>query len=137
MRNIASRKFAEVAARPPGLVRKPSVARPSLPSGARGVGNVPYGPGVAYFITPQMRLTFLENAIKMTDSERVNLVNLAQQCCPSAVESLSEGRETRIDVDALDPKAFLKLDVHVRRCLSQARARVAQQPKQPGFASTH
>jgi hypothetical protein len=138
MRTVSARKFAEVAARPPGVVRKPSVSRPSLPSGThRGTGNVPAMPGTAYFITPQMRLQLLENSIKIPDQDRVRLVQMAQSCCPSAVETVAEQRETKIDIDALDPGSFLRLDVHVRRCLSQQRAREAQQKAQPGFAATH
>jgi hypothetical protein len=137
MRTVSARKFAEVAARPPGVVRKPSVARPSLPSGSqRGVGNVPAMPGTAYFITPQMRLQLLENAIKLQDNERVRLVQMAQSCCPGAVETVAEQRETKIDIDALDPGSFLRLDVHVRRCLAQARAQ-QRAGAMPGFAATH
>ena len=134
MRSISARKFAEVAARPPGLLRKPAAApRPSLPSGtSRGVGNVPCAVGVAYFITPQMRLGLLENSIKLRDEERVSLVRMAQQLCPNGVESIADGRETKIDVDALDPKTFLRLDTHVRRSLVAAKARPL-----PGHASTH
>ena len=81
-----------------------------------------------------MRLQLLENSIKLQDSERVNLVRMAQQFCPAAVETVADGRESKIDIDALDPKSFLRLDVHVRRCLAQAKAQAAETP---GFAATH
>ena len=58
----------------------------------------------------------------MRDEERVKFGVLAKQYCPSAVEAAGDGRETKIDVDALDPKTFLILDMHVRRMLQMAAA---------------
>ena len=42
------------------------------------------------------------------------------QLCPAAVESVADGRETKIDVDALEPKAFIVLDAKVRRMIAMA-----------------
>ena len=81
-----------------------------------GVGNVLIGTG-RHFITPQMRLQLLETARNLRDEERVQLGHLAKQLCPSAVEDAADGREIKIDVDALDPRTFLTLDMHVRRQL--------------------
>ena len=124
MRSVSARKFAEAAARPLGLVRKPSAVRVG---GARppigGVGNVPIGNGGAHFITPQMRLQLLESSVRLRDEERVQLGVLAKDLCPAAVESVAEGRETKIDVDALDPKTFMRLDMHVRRMIAMGAAR--------------
>jgi len=126
MRSVSSRKFAEADARGPGLAPKPSFApRPVSGRPNPGLGNVLIGSassGGSHFITPQMRLQLLESAIKLRDDERVKLGELAISLCPSAVESVAEGRETKIDVDALDPKSFVKLDMHVRRVLATATA---------------
>ena len=92
------------------------------PGGYRGVGNVPVGGGSPFFVTPQMRLQLLENSVKLQDIERVSLGTLAKQHCPAACELANDGRETKIDIDALTPAAFLTLDVHVRRQLAVAAA---------------
>ena len=130
MRSVSARKFTEAANRPLGLKRTPSSAALRPPGGGRappvgGVGNVPIGTAGGHFITPQMRLQLLESAVRLRDDERVQLGRIAKDMCPTAVEVLAEGRETKIDVDALDPKTFLKLDMHVRRQLAQAALAVA------------
>jgi len=126
MRTVTAKKFAEADnAKPVGLVRKPSgFSRSGAPSAAgRGVGNVPFDDGgeSGRFITPQMRLGLVDNAIKLTDAERVTLGRKAQELCPSAVEITStDGRETKIDIDLLDPRSFILLDAHVRSALARA-----------------
>ena len=129
MRPLAARKFADAAKNPPGVARAASGARPGGGRAAIGLGNVRIGTlggEGAHFITPQMRLQLLESAVRLRDEERVQLGQLAASMCPNAVEDLADGREIKIDVDALDPKSFLKLDMHVRRML--AMAAVATKP---------
>jgi len=122
MRALTARKFAEAASRPLGIQRKPSTGRVTLPSGSRGgVGNVPVGDGAGHFITPQMRLQLLENSIKLSDTQRAAMVRLARQLCSTAVETHADGRESKVDVDALasaDPRVFFRLDFHVRQELA-------------------
>ena len=125
MRPLAARKFDEAARKKERLSvgfaggamrRDASFARPAGPGNVLVDPNNDYG----YFITPQMRLTLLESAIKLADGERVQLGKLAKQLCPDAVKVTGEdGRETMIDIDAIDPKSFLKLDMHVRRRRAQ------------------
>ena len=119
MRHIAAKKFAEAEARLPGLARKPSTGVPRAPPpGVRGVGNVPVQSGAAFFVTPQMRHQLLDNVVKLRDAQRVQIGRLAEQFAQGAVETCADGRETKIDVDALEPKAFIRLDVHVRTLLA-------------------
>ena len=121
MRSIASKRFHEAESRPPGLARRPSGGAPRPPPMVmRGVGNVPVQSGAAFFITPQMRHQLLDNVVKLRDAERVQVGRVAEQFGSSAVETCADGRETKIDVDSLEPKAFIRLDVHVRSLLAAA-----------------
>lgn len=122
MRHSASKKFREAESHPPGLARKPSVVRaPSSGFAVRGIGNVPFAKSnCAYFITPQMRSQLLDNVVRLKDAERVQVGQLAQQVCGAAVEVIADGRELKIDVDALEPMAFVRLDVHVRSLIVAA-----------------
>lgn len=126
MRTISSRKFNEADRTPLGLVRKPSTSafgRSSGTSAGRGVGNVPLKDGSSRFITPQMRLGLLDNAVKLRDAERAELGRLAKEVCPTAVEECAtDGRELKIDIDQLDPRSFVVLDMHVRKRLAAAVA---------------
>ena len=70
----------------------------------------------------QRRMTAAEEAVKLRDEQRVQLGHMAKQICPAAVEIGADGRETKIDVDALDPPSFLKLDMYVRRLAATANA---------------
>ena len=118
MRAIASKKFSEAESRPPGLARKPSGVTRAPPLSIRGVGNVPVQSGAPFFITPQMRQQLLDNVVKLNDDQRVQIGKLAEAFSSHAVETCADGRETKIDVDALEPKTFIRLDVHVRSLLA-------------------
>ena len=116
MKQIASRKFAEIAAR--RRARAQAERRAARAVGYRGVGNTPVLL-TAYFITPQMRLPLLERSITRRDEERIQLGELARSLCPAAVELSNEGRETKIDIDALEPRAFFRVDAHCRMLVCQ------------------
>ena len=75
------------------------------------------------FITPQMRASLLDSSVRLTDQQRVELGKLAKAVCPTAVkyEGIND-RETKVDIDALDPKSFILLDVHVRSLIARAAA---------------
>ena len=118
MRAIASKKFSEAESRPPGLARKPSGVTRAPPLSIRGVGNVPVQSGAPFFITPQMRHQLLDNVVKLNDDQRVQIGKLAEAFSSHAVETCADGREIKIDVDALEPKTFIRLDVHVRSLLA-------------------
>ena len=60
--------------------------------------------------------------VRLTDQPRVELGQLAHQICPKAVELCGiNGRETKIDIDALEPTASIRLDMHVRSLIAKLR----------------
>lgn len=114
MKTFTARKFAEATAGPAA-----AHAHPVAAARGAGVGNVPYAEGSPLFITPAMRNQLFENSQKLKDVERVEIGKLVTAMCPRAADN-SVPTEMKIDVDAMDPKTFVRIDTYVRRLLAAA-----------------
>ena len=89
--------------------------------GARGgVGVVTVG---NFAITPGMRLQLYRNAAELQPGQRLELKRLAMRHCPDAVTDVPNvqdprSKDTKIDVDALDFSAFVRIDAWVRKLIA-------------------
>lgn len=88
---------------------------PSGGSGDAAHAFVTSGDG-SKVLTPQMRLHFHVNAKRLRPTEMFEMQRMIRQCCPAALADLDTG-DVKIDVDALNFQAFIRLDVYVRNIL--------------------
>ena len=86
--------------------------------GARGGVGVTVG---NFKITPGMRLQLYRNAAELQPGQRLELKRLAMRHCPDAVTDVPNvqdlSKDTKIDVDALDFSAFVRIDAWVRNLI--------------------
>ena len=84
----------------------------------RSLNGALTNPSGTAIVTPQMRLLFWFNAKRLRSSEMLEVQRMVKKCCPAALVPLNSG-DIKIDVDALDFRSFMRLDVHVRSVLVQ------------------
>ena len=70
-----------------------------------------------------MRLQLYRNAAELQPGQRLELKRLAMRHCPDAVTDVPNvqdprSKDTKIDVDALDFSAFVRIDAWVRNLIA-------------------
>uniref|UniRef100_A0A7S4BXF0 Bromo domain-containing protein n=1 Tax=Chrysotila carterae TaxID=13221 RepID=A0A7S4BXF0_CHRCT len=72
-------------------------------------------------LTPQMKFHLYNNASLLRPDELLGLRELFRTVCPTAIHT-SEVGDAKMDIDALDLRAFVTIDVHVRSIVAKREA---------------
>ena len=65
-------------------------------------------------LTPRMRMQFYQNARSLKPQELLEVKKMCESMAPAAVSDLPDGTGTKLDVEMIPMRAFVRMDAYMR-----------------------